>query len=87
MHVKFSSEDEAAELIRECMAKGKPLVFDDFPASLQWAHSCETVDDDPMMQPIAWSQHATKGTVGANLITPRDFQGKFAPYRGGASPF
>ncbi|KAL1725081.1 hypothetical protein EV714DRAFT_222003 [Schizophyllum commune] len=74
MHVKFNSEDEAADLIRECMSKGKPLVFDEFPASLRWAHSCKNVDEDPMMRPIAWSQHATKGTVGANLMTPRDFQ-------------
>ncbi|KAI5822234.1 hypothetical protein K523DRAFT_335492 [Schizophyllum commune Tattone D] len=87
LHVKFTSEDEAADLIRECMAAGKPLVFDDFPASLRWAHSCDDVDDDPMMKPIAWSQHATKGSVGANLITPRDFQDAAVRELNMASPY
>ncbi|KAL1671888.1 hypothetical protein EV122DRAFT_225754 [Schizophyllum commune] len=73
-HVKYTTDEEAAALIRECMAIGKPLLFDDFPASLRSAHGCATVDDDPMMKPIAWSQHPTKGAVGANLRTPRDFQ-------------
>ena len=41
--------------MRECMSKGIPLVFDEFPESLRWASSSTTVDDDPFMDPLLWS--------------------------------
>ncbi|KAL1752006.1 hypothetical protein FB107DRAFT_220842 [Schizophyllum commune] len=74
MHVPFTTEREAIGLIRDCMAKGIPLVFDDFPDSLRWAHKGRTDDDDPFMDPIRWSDDPVDGVIGVNLYSPRAFQ-------------
>lgn len=75
VHAKFTNEYDAVRLVRECMAKGLPLVIDDFPDSVRWAASAQTVDDDPFMKIARWSDDEVEGVVGANLSTPRDFQG------------
>ena len=74
MHVPFTTEREAIRLIRDCMTKGIPLVFDDFPDSLRWAHKGRTDDDDPFMDPIRWSDDPVDGVIGVNLYSPRAFQ-------------
>ncbi|KAL1732594.1 hypothetical protein EV714DRAFT_206336 [Schizophyllum commune] len=74
VHATFTNERDAIKLIKECTANGMPLVFDDFPDSLRWAHGGETFEDDPFMDPIRWSADPVDGVVGANLKTPRDFQ-------------
>ncbi|KAL1750615.1 hypothetical protein FB107DRAFT_223568, partial [Schizophyllum commune] len=74
VHATFTTEAEATKLIRQCMAKGIPLVFDDYPDSLRWAHPARTVDEDPFMDPVRWSDDDAQGVVGACLDTPRDFQ-------------
>lgn len=76
VHATFTTQAEAVKLIRQCMAKGLPLVFDDYPDSLRWACASSTVDDDPFMDPVRWSDDEVEGVVGANLLSPRDFQGK-----------
>ncbi|KAL1671980.1 hypothetical protein EV122DRAFT_284393 [Schizophyllum commune] len=70
----FTTEAAATKHIRECMAKGVPLVFDDYPDSLRWAYPARTVDEDPFMVPMRWSDDDVQGVVGACLDTPRDFQ-------------
>ncbi|KAL1727711.1 hypothetical protein EV714DRAFT_275284 [Schizophyllum commune] len=74
VHATFTTQAEAVKLIRQCMAKGLPLVFDDYPDSLRWACASSTVDDDPFMDPVRWSDDEVEGVVGANLLSPRDFQ-------------
>ncbi|KAI4516980.1 hypothetical protein K525DRAFT_252028 [Schizophyllum commune Loenen D] len=74
VHATFTNERDAVELIKKCTATGMPLVFDEFPDSLKWAHGSETFEDDPFMDPIRWSADPVDGVVGANLKTPRDFQ-------------
>ena len=66
MHVPFTTEREAIRLIRDCMAKGIPLVFDDFPDSLRWAHKGRTDDDDPFMDP--YDGVTTRPTVSLESI-------------------
>ncbi|KAL1712053.1 hypothetical protein EV715DRAFT_214417, partial [Schizophyllum commune] len=73
-HATFTTAAEAIKLVRECMSKGIPLVFDEFPDSLRWASSSTTVDDDPFMDPLLWSDDDVHGMVGACLHAPRDFQ-------------
>ncbi|KAL1687181.1 hypothetical protein GGG16DRAFT_117236 [Schizophyllum commune] len=79
MHVPFTTEREAIRLIRDCMAKGIPLVFDDFPDSLRWAHKGRTDDDDPFMDPIRWSDDPVDGVDGVDLYSPRAFQHAVMP--------
>ncbi|KAL1685167.1 hypothetical protein GGG16DRAFT_129586 [Schizophyllum commune] len=74
VHAEFTTLKAAFELIDECNANGKPLVFDNFPDSIKWAHAANGVDDDPYMDPMSWSADRIRGIVGANLDTPRDFQ-------------
>ncbi|KAL1671560.1 hypothetical protein EV122DRAFT_295425 [Schizophyllum commune] len=74
VHATFTTREAAFKLIAECTANGKPLVFDDFPDSLAWAQACTLVDDDPFMNPLTWSIDRLEGVVGANVLTPRDFQ-------------
>ena len=79
MHVGYTNQREALRLIKDCMSRGMPLVFDDYPTSLESAAATHSVADDPMMDPITWSLDPIAGVVGADLTTPRDFQGK-PPY-------
>ncbi|KAL1726451.1 hypothetical protein EV714DRAFT_219338, partial [Schizophyllum commune] len=74
VHARFTSEGDATKLIRQCMAEGIPLVFDDYPDSLRWASAARNVDEDPFMVPLRWSDDDAQGVVGACLDTPRDFQ-------------
>ncbi|KAL1749830.1 hypothetical protein FB107DRAFT_188388, partial [Schizophyllum commune] len=74
VHAEFTTLKAAFKLIDECNAHGKPLVFDNFPDSMKWAHSATAIDDDPYMDPMTWSADRVSGVVGANLDTPRDFQ-------------
>ena len=75
MHVKYQNPGQAVSLIRQCMATGMPLVFDDYPDSVDCAHSAATVDGDPMMNSEYWGQDPVHGVVGANLYSLREFQG------------
>ncbi|KAI5885434.1 uncharacterized protein SCHCODRAFT_02673618 [Schizophyllum commune H4-8] len=74
VHATFTTREAAFKLIAECTANGKPLVFDNFPDSVAWAQACTSVDDDPFMNPLTWSIDRLEGVVGANVLTPRDFQ-------------
>lgn len=76
VHATFTTRKAAFDLIADCAAHGKPLVFDNFPESLVYATAGTSIDDDPFMNPLSWSTDRVDGIVGANLLTPRDFQGR-----------
>ncbi|KAI5887833.1 uncharacterized protein SCHCODRAFT_01175067 [Schizophyllum commune H4-8] len=75
MHVPYKDARDAMRQIRECMKKGIPLAFDDFPDSVLFASTrSSAADGDPFMDPIRWSQDYNKGNIGACLPTPRTFR-------------
>ncbi|TRM56316.1 hypothetical protein BD626DRAFT_414226, partial [Schizophyllum amplum] len=72
-HVQYTNMRDAIRLIRECMCKGMPLVFDGFPDSLRWAQSCSNWEQDTIMQPEHWGDDPVDGVVGASLHVAREF--------------